>query len=196
MVTELALHTCMHVTYRPSDEYEASVESSRRALVVVPEPDFLVNLWMMASHDTTYPLSSCIVSVLDCSCPSLLGRIAHLFSALEALRLTHLSLSEDQTFIHLWGTIKMSSATLTNPSQGSERTPLLAKSHSQSAVPTQADDGLYADLEGDGEDDGPKGREVEVYKPGKSTFTQTVSLPPLSSYAPSENLLLPSAEKE
>jgi hypothetical protein len=90
----------------------------------------------------------------------------------------------------------MSSATLTNPSQGSERTPLLAKSHSQSAVPTQANDGLYGDLEGDGEDDGPKGREVEVYKPGKSTFLQTVSLPTLSSYAPSENLLVPSVEKE
>jgi hypothetical protein len=84
----------MHVTYRPSDEYEASVESSRRALVVVPEPDFLVNLWMMASHDTTYPLSSCIVSALDFSRLSFLGRIAPLLSPLEALRLTHLSLSK------------------------------------------------------------------------------------------------------
>jgi hypothetical protein len=69
----------------------------------------------------------------------------------------------------------MSSSTLINPS---ERTPLL-KSHSQSAIPIPYDqnhDGSSDrdSLDGYG-DDGPKGREVEVYKPGKSSFMQTVS---------------------
>lgn len=56
-----------------------------------------------------------------------------------------------------------------------ERTPLIPKSHSVTIIPH-----VYEDDDGDadslGEDEGPKGREVEVYKPGKSTFTQTVRL--------------------
>ena len=81
-----------------------------------------------------------------------------------------------------------SSATLSGSGSGStERTPLIPKSHSVTIIPSAIEhhttlDG-YDDNEGqgiggysDGEDeDGPKGREVEVYKPGKSTFTQTVS---------------------
>jgi hypothetical protein len=74
----------------------------------------------------------------------------------------------------------MSSATLTNPSNGApERTPLLSKSQSQSAIATDDLAALHGDGDEDSinslESDGPKGREVEVYKPGKSTFTQTVS---------------------
>jgi len=51
----------------------------------------------------------------------------------------------------------------------SERTPLIPKSQSQVVI-------SYPDENQDGEsiDDGKGGREVEVYKPGKSSFTQTV----------------------
>ena len=72
----------------------------------------------------------------------------------------------------------MSTPTLTD---STERTPLIHKSNSQSVIPdhTYSDGGEYGDeSEGSiGDAHGPKGREVEVYKPGKSTFTQTVSRP-------------------
>jgi hypothetical protein len=67
--------------------------------------------------------------------------------------------------------IRMSSSTttLTNP----ERTALIPKSQSQVVV-------SYTDEHGDGDqesiEDGKGGREVEVYKPGKSSFTQTVRI--------------------
>lgn len=71
----------------------------------------------------------------------------------------------------------MSTPTLTD---STERTPLIHKSNSQSVIPdhTFSEAGEYGDeSEGSiGDGGGPKGREVEVYKPGKSTFTQTVSL--------------------
>ena len=64
-----------------------------------------------------------------------------------------------------------STSTLAN----SERTPLIPKSQSQVVISCTDQNG---DLDGDQEsiDDGKGGREVEVYKPGKSSFTQTVSL--------------------
>lgn len=72
-----------------------------------------------------------------------------------------------------------SSRTATAGSGSTERTPLIPKSHSVTVI---ASDRTHEDVEtysdGDGED-GPKGREVEVYKPGKSTFTQTVRHPTL-----------------
>ena len=62
---------------------------------------------------------------------------------------------------------RMSSSTLID----SERTPLIPKSQSQVVI-------SCTDQNGDGDqesiDDGKGGREVEVYKPGKSSFTQTV----------------------
>jgi len=65
----------------------------------------------------------------------------------------------------------MSSSTLID----SERTPLIPKSQSQVVI-------SYPDENQDGEsiDDGKGGREVEVYKPGKSSFTQTVCPTPNS----------------
>jgi hypothetical protein len=65
-----------------------------------------------------------------------------------------------------------------------ERTPLIHKSNSQSAIPdhTFSEGGEYEYGNGDEAESleaGPKGREVEVYKPGKSTFTQTVCRLPL-----------------
>jgi len=77
----------------------------------------------------------------------------------------------------------MSSSTLTDPS---ERTPLIPKSQSQVFI---SDRRLYSENENANENenenenedeesisiDGKGGREVEVYKPGKSSFTQTVS---------------------
>jgi hypothetical protein len=64
-----------------------------------------------------------------------------------------------------------STSTLAN----SERTPLIPKSQSQVVISCTDQNG---DLDGDQEsiDDGKGGREVEVYKPGKSSFTQTVRL--------------------
>ena len=66
-----------------------------------------------------------------------------------------------------------STSTLAN----SERTPLIPKSQSQVIVSCTDQNG---DGDGDGDqesvDDGKGGREVEVYKPGKSSFTQTVSI--------------------
>ena len=62
---------------------------------------------------------------------------------------------------------RMSSATLID----SERTPLIPKSQSQVVV-SCTDQGQDGDQESI--DDGKGGREVEVYKPGKSSFTQTV----------------------
>jgi hypothetical protein len=64
-----------------------------------------------------------------------------------------------------------STSTLAN----SERTPLIPKSQSQVVISCTDQNG---DGDGDQEsiDDGKGGREVEVYKPGKSSFTQTVSL--------------------
>lgn len=82
-----------------------------------------------------------------------------------------------------------STPSLPGPGNGSgngngsdERTPLIRKSHSVTIIPSALgshdyENGQEVGGEGysDGEDDdGPKGREVEVYKPGKSTFTQTV----------------------
>lgn len=79
-----------------------------------------------------------------------------------------------------------SSGSKTFGSVADEVTPLLRKaSRSLSnalygdARPTRpilTDDGSEEILESDDEMDGQGGREVEVYVPGKSTFSQTVSL--------------------
>ena len=63
----------------------------------------------------------------------------------------------------------MSSSTLID----SERTPLIPKSQSQVVVSCTDQNG---NRDQESIDDGKGGREVEVYKPGKSSFTQTVSL--------------------
>jgi hypothetical protein len=60
-----------------------------------------------------------------------------------------------------------STSTLAN----SERTPLIPKSQSQVVI-SCTDQNEVGDQESI--DDGKGGREVEVYKPGKSSFTQTV----------------------
>lgn len=72
----------------------------------------------------------------------------------------------------------MSSSTLID----SERTPLIPKSQSQVIISSYDNDD---DLESIN-DIGKGGREVEVYKPGKSSFTQTVSSPlDCTPYGPS-----------
>jgi len=65
----------------------------------------------------------------------------------------------------------MSSSTLID----SERTPLIPKSQSQVII-SCTDQNLDGDGDQESIDDGKGGREVEVYKPGKSSFTQTVRL--------------------
>jgi hypothetical protein len=71
----------------------------------------------------------------------------------------------------------MSSSTLTND----ERTALIPKSQSQVVISDQNYTSTISDVDVDEESiDGKGGREVEVYKPGKSSFTQTVC-PPLTS---------------
>ena len=69
----------------------------------------------------------------------------------------------------------------------SERTPLIPKSQSQVII-------SCTDQNGDGDqesiDDGKGGREVEVYEPGKSSFTQTVRISfhsPFELHAAAEN---------
>lgn len=66
-----------------------------------------------------------------------------------------------------------------------ERSPLLRKPtvdfrDPETSAPSPEVDYAYGSNEDDEEvlvGEGDKGREVEVYKPGKSNFTQTVSLP-------------------
>ena len=66
----------------------------------------------------------------------------------------------------------MSSSTLIDPS---ERTPLIPKSQSQVVISDQSPYDEDGDQDSEFEStDGKGGREVEVYKPGKSSFTQTV----------------------
>ena len=68
----------------------------------------------------------------------------------------------------------MSSSTLINPC---ENTPLIPKSQSQVVISDQRRYEEHDDDESVDESvDGKRGREVEVYKPGKSSFTQTVRL--------------------
>lgn len=76
-------------------------------------------------------------------------------------------------------TTRSASSASTAQPPATETSPLLAKSVATSFA---ADDeiierGSVDSYEGYGTDEGDKGREVEVYKPGKSSFGQTVSRP-------------------
>jgi hypothetical protein len=75
---------------------------------------------------------------------------------------------------HARASTSNSTATLVNPRAGLSETSPLLKKHVQVSAPASDVDDDEGSLEGGKP---REGREVEVYKPGKSTFSQTVSFP-------------------